>query len=124
MARRQRLKRQQAERWVDSQDVFPVQEPDPAWNEPKATLSRRPAALGRTGEDPRERECQERHGMPCLQFEAWLQINGFSCESGEAGRDCRMAAKIEIKRKARRKARRQLELEDEARAARQRSTLP
>jgi hypothetical protein len=35
-----------------------------------------------------------------------------------------MDAKIEIKRKARKKARRQLELEDEARAARQRSTLP
>jgi hypothetical protein len=117
-ARRARLNRQRAKQWVDRQDEFTSHEPQPGWDEPEAIENPRPAALDRTARDSVETKCQERHGMTCLQFAAWLQINGYDCHTGEAERECQSAAKVEIGRKEREEHRRELQREDEKRAAR------
>lgn len=114
--RRERLKRQRAERWVDSQDELPATMPDSALEEEQETTG--PAAPAEDDHGLRARECQARHGMSCLQFEAWLQMHGHDCEEGLAGSECRAAAKITIRKAMRDKARKRLEAEDAARLAR------
>lgn len=119
-ARRDRLKRQRAERWTDSQEQFPMPTQTPASTptESDSPNTMRSAAPALQGTDEFERGCQMEHGMSCLQFEAWLRSGGFDCEAGPTGAQCRTDAKAELRKKARNNARRQLELDDEARAAR------
>jgi hypothetical protein len=115
-ARRDRLKRQRAERWTDSQEQFPTPNPVVTPTDLNAPNAMRPAAPALQGGDDFERSCQAEHGMSCLQFEAWLRSGGFDCETGPSGAQCRTDAKAALHKKARDKARKRLALEDEARA--------
>ena len=86
--RRDRLKRQHADRHLDSQDELPTQGLDPVWTEPDDAVEPRPAAPAPDAEAIRERECQRRHGMSCLRYQAWNQTREVACRELASGEGC------------------------------------
>lgn len=86
--RRDRLKRQHADRQLDSQDELPTQAPNPVWSEPEGSGDARPAAPAPDAEAIRERECQRLHGMSCLRYQAWRQTREVACRERASGEGC------------------------------------
>ena len=86
--RRDRRKRQRADREVDTHDELPTAGLDPVWTVPDDALDARPAAPSPDAEALRERECERLHGMSCRRYQAWLQTRELACREDASGREC------------------------------------
>lgn len=87
-ARRERLKRQDLERWVDSEQAKPEAGKGREWIGPDGTADLRHAPAVEDAAIEHDKECQRRTGMSCAQLEAWKKSQRDDCGAHASGDDC------------------------------------